>query len=288
MLRISNCDCAIATIFLASALAPSFALSQTPSPAPSPAHPPTQVSGAQQPTQEEQSAYDHLTPYQKSLLERTYSDWAYLAKYRDADRALPAPAAGETRVVFMGDSITEGWGQSGEAGLPDRPEFFPGKPYVNRGISGQTTPQMLVRFRQDVVALKPKAVVILAGINDIAENTGKTTPEAIEDNFASMSEIAKANGIRVILCSILPSSAFPWHPGLEPAPQVKALNAWLKDYALKHSLTYVDYYTPMANAEGGLKSELGHDGVHPNNAGYEIMAPLAESGIAEALKKPLR
>jgi lysophospholipase L1-like esterase len=286
MRRILNWDCAVATTLLASVLSPELTFSQAPSPGPSPAHAPAQVSGVQPSTPEEQAAYDHLTPYQKSLLDRTYNDWAYLAKYRDADKALPAPTAGETRVVFMGDSITEGWGQSGKAAPPDRPEFFPGKPYVNRGISGQTTPQMLVRFRQDVVALKPKAVVILAGINDIAENTGKTTLEAIEDNFASMSEIAKANGIRVILCSILPASAFPWHPGLEPAPQVKALNAWLKEYAVKNTLSYVDYYTPMANPEGGLQAELGYDGVHPNKAGYEIMAPLAESGIAEALKKP--
>jgi lysophospholipase L1-like esterase len=242
---------------------------------------------APEPKSPEELAFGKLTPYQKSNLERTYNDWPYLAKYSDADKALPLPAASEPRIVFLGDSITEGWGQSGVPAPPGRPEFFPGKPYVNRGISGQTTPQMLVRFRQDVVDLKPKAVVILAGINDIAENTGKTTMEAIENNFASMSEIGRANGIRVILCSTLPASAFPWHPGLDPAPQVKALNAWLKDYAAKNNLTYVDYYVPMANAEGGLKPELSRDGVHPNKAGYEIMAPLAEAGIAEALKKPL-
>jgi acyl-CoA thioesterase-1 len=241
---------------------------------------------AQAPKPPEQIAYDSLTPYQKSNLERTYFDWAFFAKYRDANSALPPVTAGESRVVFMGDSITEGWGQSGATPAPDRPAFFPGKPYVNRGISGQTTPQMLVRFRPDVVNLKPKVVVILAGINDIAENTGKTTLEAIEDNFASMSEIARANGIRVVLCSTLPASAFPWHPGLEPAPKVKALNSWLKEYAAKNNLVYVDYFTPMANAEGGLKADLGSDGVHPNKAGYEIMAPLVEGGIAESLKKP--
>jgi lysophospholipase L1-like esterase len=144
---------------------------------------------------------------------------------------------------------------------------------------------MLVRFRQDVVNLKPKVVIILAGINDIAENTGKTSLEAIEDNFSSMSELARASGIRVVLCSVLPASAFPWHPGLEPAPKVKALNVWLKDYAAKNDLVYVDYYAPMANPEGGLKSDLGSDGVHPNKAGYELMTPLAEAGIAESLKK---
>ncbi len=254
-------------------LSPGLAFSQTPAPT------------TQLPKSPEQAAFDNLTPYQKSNLERTYFDWAFFAKYRDANKALPPSAVDEARVIFMGDSITEGWGPSGATPPPNRPAFFPGKPYVNRGISGQTTPQMLVRFRQDVVNLKPKVVVILAGINDVAENTGKTSLEAIEDNFSSMSEIARVNGIRVVLCSVLPASAFPWHPGLEPAPKVKALNAWLKDYATKNNLVYVDYYTPMANAEGGLKAELSPDGVHPNKAGYEIMAPLAEAGIAESLKK---
>ena len=232
------------------------------------------------------AAWERLTPYQKSLLERMYNDWAYLAKYRDADAALPPAAPGETRVVFMGDSITEGWGMKATATTPDRGEFFPGRPYVNRGISGQTTPQMLVRFRQDVIDLKPRVVVVLAGTNDIAENTGKTTLKEIANNIASMSELARANGIAVVLCSVLPASDFPWHPGLEPAPKVKALNAWIKEYAAKSGLVYVDYYSRMVNSEGGLKAELSPDGVHPNRAGYEIMAPLAEAGIAEALKKP--
>jgi acetyl esterase/lipase/lysophospholipase L1-like esterase len=231
---------------------------------------------------------EKLTPYQKSLMERFYNDWAYLAKYRNADKALPAPTQGEVRVVFMGDSVTEGWGLKGTATTPDRGEFFPGKPYVNRGISGQTTPQMLVRFRQDVIDLKPKVVVLLAGTNDIAENTGKMTLGEIGNNIASMSEIARANGIRVVLCSVLPASEFWWHKGLEPAPKIKALNAWIKEYAAKNGFVYVDYYSRMANDEGGLKAELSPDGVHPNKAGYEIMAPLAEAGIAEALKKPAR
>ena len=232
------------------------------------------------------AAWEKLTPHQKSLLDRMYNDWAYLTKYRDADAALPPAALGETRVVFMGDSITEGWGMKATATTPDRGEFFPGKPYVNRGISGQTTPQMLVRFRQDVIELKPRVVVVLAGTNDIAENTGKNTLNEIGNNVASMSELARANGIAVVLCSVLPASDFPWHPGLEPAPKVKALNAWIKEYAAKSGLVYVDYYTRMVNSEGGLKAELSPDGVHPNRAGYEIMAPLAEAGIAEALKKP--
>jgi len=234
------------------------------------------------------AALDRLTPYQKSQLERVYNDWAFLAKYRDADKELPAPAPGETRVVFMGDSITEGWGRKGTATSPDRGEFFPGKPYLNRGISGQTTPQMLVRFRQDVIELKPKVVVLLAGTNDVAENTGKMTLGEIGNNIASMSELARANGIRVVLCSVLPASDFWWHKGLEPAPKIKALNAWISEYAAKNGFVYVDYYSHMANNEGGLKAELSPDGVHPNKAGYEVMGPLAEAGIAEALKKPAR
>src|SRR5881398_2516769 len=154
------------------------------------------------------AAWEKLTPNQKSLLERTYNDWAYLAKYRDADAALPPAAPGETRVVFMGDSITEGWSMKATATTPDRGEFFPGKPYVDRGISGQTTPQMLVRFRRDVIELKPKAVVILAGTNDIAGNTGPMSDEDIEANLASMSELAHANNIKVVLSSITPVSAY--------------------------------------------------------------------------------
>jgi acyl-CoA thioesterase I len=233
------------------------------------------------------AAWENLTPYQKSQLERTYNDWAFLAKFRDADKQLPPPSPGETRVVFMGDSITEGWGMKATATSPARGEFFPGKPYINRGISGQTTPQMLVRFRQDVILLKPKVMVLLAGTNDIAENTGKETLEEIANNIASMSDLARANGIRVVLCSVLPASDFHWHKGLEPAPKIKELNTWMKEYAAKNSLVYVDYYAPMANSEGGLKAELSPDGVHPNKAGYDLMAPLAEAGIAEALKKPL-
>ena len=248
---------------------------------------PSTTAQSQKPAETPPPGWEKLTPYQQSQLERVYNDWAYLSKYRDADKELLPPAADEARVIFMGDSITEGWGAKGPAGSPDRGEFFPGKPYINRGISGQTTPQMLVRFRQDVIHLQPKAVVILAGINDIAENTGKTTLGEISDNIASMSELAHANGIRVVLCSVLPASDFRWHPGLEPAPKVKALNDWIKTYAGKNGYTYVDYYAGMVNGEGGMKAELSPDGVHPNKAGYEIMAPLAEAGIAEALKKPL-
>jgi lysophospholipase L1-like esterase len=214
--------------------------------------------------------------FSASEIQRLLLDWPNLARFRDANAALAPPGPTENRVVFMGDSITEGWGRDGG--------FFPGKPYVNRGISGQTTAQMLVRFRPDVVALKPKVVVILAGTNDIAGNTGPATPEMIQDNIASMADIARANGIRVVLSSILPAFDYPWRPGLEPAPKIAAVNEWVKEYARTHRLVYLDYYAAMVDGQRGLKSELGYDGVHPNKAGYAIMAGLVESAIAEALR----
>jgi acyl-CoA thioesterase-1 len=215
------------------------------------------------------------------------NDWAFLEKYKDANKALAAPATGENRVVFMGDSITEGWGMKAAPPAPDRGNFFPGKSYINRGISGQTTPQMLVRFRQDVIDLKPKVVVILAGINDIAGNTGPETQEQIAGYLTSMAELARANHIRVVLCSVLPAIDFPWHRGLEPAPRVHGLNAWIKDYAAENKFVYVDYYSSMAAPDGGMKPDLASDGVHPVKAGYDIMAPLAEAGIQQALRNPL-
>jgi lysophospholipase L1-like esterase len=213
-----------------------------------------------------------------AALERLRNDWAGLRRYRDANAALPAPAAGENRVVFYGNSITDAWAQH-------FPSMFPGKPYVGRGISGQTTPQMLVRFRQDVVAIKPKVVVILAGTNDIAGNTGPSTLEMIEDNFMSMVQIAKANNIRVVLSSVLPVYDYPWKPGLEPAPKIIALNAWLKRYANESGETYLDYHAAMTDSRGGLPTNLSGDGVHPNVAGYQMMGPLAEAAIATALKR---
>jgi uncharacterized protein (TIGR02246 family) len=206
------------------------------------------------------------------------NDWPNLAKYRDANAQLPPPAKGENRVVFYGNSITEGWAQF-------FPAMFPGKPYIGRGISGQTTPQMLVRFRQDVVALKPKVVVVLAGTNDIAGNTGPSTIEMIEDNLASMTEIAKANGIRVVLSSVLPVYDYAWRPGLEPAPKIIALNKWMKDYAARTGQVYLDYHTPMADARQGMRADLSNDGVHPTEAGYRVMAPLAQKAITEALRR---
>ena len=205
-------------------------------------------------------------------------DWPGLGRYHEANLKLAVPASTESRVVFMGDSITDAWGKHFD-------KYFPGKPYVGRGISGQTTPQMLVRFRADVIALAPKVVVILAGTNDVAGNTGPETPEMIEDNFASMVDLAKANGIRVVLCSIIPVFDYPWKPGLEPAQKIVDLNKWLKEYAARSGSVYVDYFAAMVDEKQGCKTELCYDGVHPTEAGYAVMAPLVEKGIADALVK---
>lgn len=204
------------------------------------------------------------------------SDWANLQRYAQSNAALAPPAPDEQRVVFMGNSIVEGW-------APRFNSNFPGKPYIGRGISGQTTPQMLVRFRQDVIALRPSVVVILAGTNDIAGNTGPSTLEMIEDNIASMMEMAQANGIRVVLCSVLPVFDYPWKPGLEPAPKIFALNAWIKSYAASHHAQYADMHTAMADDRQGLPKTLALDGVHPNAAGYAMMAPIVEKAIGAAL-----
>lgn len=197
-------------------------------------------------------------------------DWAQLGFYQAENAALGSAAPG--RVVFFGDSITYGWGRNGN-------EFFPGKPYVNRGISGQTTPQMLVRFRQDVISLHPSTVVILAGTNDIAGNTGPETMEQIEDNLRSMAELGRANNIRVIFSSVLPAADYPWKPGLAPAQKIVTLNQWLEGYCKLQNLTYLDYYPALATPEGGMKAELARDGVHPTPAGYAVMAPLALAAI---------
>ncbi|MDB5195926.1 MAG: acylhydrolase [Flaviaesturariibacter sp.] len=204
-------------------------------------------------------------------------DWENRKRYAAENSALGLPAQGEKRVVFMGNSITEGWIKTDSA-------FFAGKPYINRGISGQTTPQMLLRFRDDVIALKPKVVVILAGINDIAGNTGPVTLEYIVGNIISMAELAKTNGIRVILSSVLPAYDFPWRRGLEPAKKVKRLNEMILAYALKNRITYVDYYSSMVDDQGGLPQKFSVDGVHPSLAGYKVMEPLVERGITKALQ----
>lgn len=206
------------------------------------------------------------------------NDWPNLTRYREENIKFETPPLDENRVVFMGNSITENWRQV-------RPEFFKDKHYINRGISGQTTPQMLIRFRPDVINLKPKVVVILAGTNDIAENSGPSTLEMIEDNIASMVDIAKENNIKVILCSVLPVYDYSWKPGLNPAEKIVKLNKWIKDYTYKNEIIYVDYFTPMADERNGLKIDYSKDGVHPNEAGYNVMAPLVEKAIVKALRK---
>lgn len=206
-------------------------------------------------------------------------DWPNLNRYKEENLKVQVlNAKNYSRVVFIGNSITEGW-------LNKRPDFFSSNKYINRGISGQTTPQMLLRFRQDVIALKPAVVVILAGINDIAENTGPYSAEATAGNIFSMCELAKQNDIKVIICSVLPAADFPWRRGLEPAQKVIGLNKTIKEYAAKNKLFYVDYFSAMVNEKSGLKEELGTDGVHPNEAGYAVMEPILQRAIAKALKK---
>lgn len=209
--------------------------------------------------------------------ESAAQDWANLTRFQAKNEALGTPVKGEKRVVFMGNSITEGW-------INTCPEFFEGRPYINRGIGGQTTPQMLIRFRQDVINLQPKVVVILAGTNDIAGNTGPSTLEMIEDNLASMAEIAHANGIKVILCSVLPAYDYPWRKGMEPNVKIPELNKWIKNYAEKNKFIYLDYFSAMVDEKNGMQADLSGDGVHPNKKGYEIMQPMVEKTIAKALK----
>ena len=222
----------------------------------------------------------------QSLITDCKNDWPNLARYHDDNLKTAAPTKNEQRAVFMGDSITDSWDNPINGG------FFPGKPYVNRGISGQTTPQMLIRFRRDVIELKPKVVVILAGTNDIAGNTGPTTLEAIQDNLRSMAELAAANNIRVVFASLLPVSDYEIRddkPLLQtvrrPPDQILVLNAWMKDYARVHRLTYLDYFSAMVDDKGFLKDELSNDGLHPNVQGYAVMNPLAEAAIAASLKR---
>ena len=208
--------------------------------------------------------------------ERLHSDWAYLQRYRAANAAL-TPTPRYPRIVFMGDSITQGW-------FDRVPAFFtPGR--IGRGISGQTTPQMLVRFRQDVIDLKPAVVQIMAGTNDIAGNTGPMSVEESKATIMSMAELARAHGIRVILASIPPADHFPWKPGLVTAPRIATMNAWLKDYAARTGATYADYWSVLHDGEA-LRADYGSDGVHPNEAGYAAMAPVAEAAIKAALAKP--
>jgi lysophospholipase L1-like esterase len=233
----------------------------------------------QSPTAIPATGFAGLDQYRASRIAVFTDDYGQLARYRDANAGLKPLAAGENRVVFFGDSITDIWHLD---------QYFPGKPYINRGIGGQTSPQMLVRFRQDVINLHPKVVIILAGTNDIAGNTGPMRSEDIEANFASLAELAKANGIKVVYTSILPVHNYTDKSkdffAQRPGARVLELNKWLKDYCATNGISYVDYFSPMVDEKGLLKRELAEDGLHPNDAGYKIMAPLAESAIEKAMK----
>jgi acyl-CoA thioesterase I len=220
-----------------------------------------------------------------ACLDFVVEDYGRLGRFAAANAALAKKAQGERRVVFFGDSITDNWSKAGYGG------FFPGKPYVNRGIGGQTTSQMLVRFRADVLDLDPDAVVILAGTNDVAGNTGPIAPEAIEGNLASMAELARAHGVRVVMSSILPVADDTRDNAGQPLVRTKdrppatlrAINTWMAEYARKNGCVYLDYASAVSDASGGFRADLNGDGLHPNAAGYAVMAPLAEKAIAEAL-----
>jgi lysophospholipase L1-like esterase len=219
-----------------------------------------------------------LDEYRASRIAIYTDDFGQLTRYREANAALRTPASGENRVIFVGDSITDYWKLS---------DYFAGKPYINRGIDGQTTPQMLVRFRQDVIDLHPKVLVVLAGTNDIAGVTGPARNEDIEANYASMAELAHAHGIRMVFASLLPVNNYTQDAkesfALRPRERILALNVWLKDYCANNGLLYLDYFSAMADEKGMLKKDLSDEGLHPNVAGYKIMAPLAEKAIAKAL-----
>ncbi|RQO57194.1 hypothetical protein DBR47_15260 [Paucibacter sp. KBW04] len=207
-------------------------------------------------------------------------DWAGLCRYQAANKAWLAAHKSGPVVVFMGDSITEGWGRRQGRGGPG--EFMePG--YLSRGISGQTTAQMLLRLRADVLDLRPKVLHLMAGTNDIAGNRGPVSKQDLQANIQSMVELARRHGLRVVLASILPTERFDWRPELKPAQAVREMNTWLRAYAAAQGLVYADYYTPMATESGGLKPELGPDGVHPNEAGYLLMEPIAREAIRRAM-----
>jgi lysophospholipase L1-like esterase len=221
---------------------------------------------------------DKLEGEEVHRLQTILSDYGQLYRYRAANATLPPPE--KARVVFFGDSITDIWGR----GANPAP-FFPGKPYYNRGIGGQTTPQMVVRFQQDVVALKPAAVLILAGTNDLAGNTGVESMADIQNGLRSMGDMADAHHIRVIVASVLPVDDYAWRRGLGPADKVRALNAWLKQFSTERGYTYLDYYTQLATPEGGMKPGTSRDGVHPTTVGYAVMAPLAQAAIDKTLAR---
>ena len=234
-----------------------------------------QITNAQDTPHKKQddSAWIKLQQYYDHML---HNDWPNLSRYSDANKALGLPADGENRIVFMGNSITEEWFITDSA-------FFKENKYIDRGIGGQTTPQMLVRFRADVINLQPKVVVILAGTNDIAGNTGPSTPDMIVNNIASMADLANAHQIHVILCSVLPAYNYPWKPGLQPAEKIVALNNRIKQYAANNNCMYVDFWTPLADERKGMKAGDSKDGVHPTMAGYKIMEPIVQQAINKAL-----
>ena len=211
----------------------------------------------------------------KAAETRLHEDWAWMARYAEANAALPAPT--RQRVVLIGDSITQGW-------YDMVPEFFAGD-RVGRGIGGQTTPPMRVRVRPDVIALRPAVVQIMAGTNDIASNTGPMTVEQTQANIMSMAELARLHGIRVILASIPPADHFPWRPGLSTAPEIAAINAWMRGYAARTGAVYADYWTALHDGDA-LRAAYTYDGVHPNKAGYAAMAPVANAAIRKALAAP--
>lgn len=203
-------------------------------------------------------------------------DWANLEKYREANQEIIA-SSNFPEVVFMGNSITEGWTNL-------HPEFFEKHNFIGRGIGGQTTPQMLIRFTPDVIDLNPKLVVILAGTNDIAGNTGFSSKKMITDNIKAMVQLAQQNNIKVILSSILPVYDYPWRPGLEPVSRISEINNWMENYARENGISYLDYFSHLSNAQKGMKKEFADDGVHPTEAGYKIMEPLVLEAIEDALK----
>ena len=211
-------------------------------------------------------------------LQLNAQDWANLKGYQNENAALTAPAKGENRVVFMGNSITQGWKET-------HPNFFSENPFIDRGISGQTTPQMLIRFRQDVIALQPKVVVILAGTNDIAGNTGPSTLEMIMDNLSSMADVANANKIKVILCSVLPAYDYPWKKGMEPNIKIPKLNKMIKAYCEKKGFYYLDFFSKMNDGNNGMINELTTDGVHCTAKGYDKMESMVKPAIVNVLKK---
>jgi lysophospholipase L1-like esterase len=234
--------------------------------------------GKKTPAVRQKPTPEQMEAYRKIMDERMRNDWAFFMRYSDENKSLPVVTPGEKRVVFMGNSITEFWKTI------DTTFFARNKSFIDRGISGQTTPQMLVRFREDVINLNPSAVVILAGTNDIAGNTGPTSVEKIFGNIVSMAELAKANKIKVILCSVLPVYEYSWSPGLEPAGKIIKLNAMLQIYCKENKLVYVDFHSALADEKMGMKAEYSPDGVHPNLEGYKVMDKLVEEAIARTLK----